>query len=142
MVSFAGLFHFEKHIGTTKWGPQPTPFQLLIAKVLTNHDRVKLPENMMIDCVRACAIHFLEGHQKKRNDETVSPCMQSLPRPPQKIRTPQLPDGLPHSIFVCVRVWVHAGHGVDRHYRRRRPGKRVSMAVPNVQKATALPPNW
>ena len=143
VVSFAGLFHFEKHIGTTKWGPQPTPFQLLIAKVLTNHDRVKLPENIMIVCVCVCVRNSFFGRTQKETQWRKCFSLYAKPTPPpQKNQNPTV-AGWPAALDFCMCP----GLGSCWPWRRSAlstspPGKRVSMAVPNVQKATVLPPNW
>lgn len=115
---------------------QPTPFQRFSAKVST----MRTPSNFQKTWWLCVWFWFLEGHKEGTMTKLFPLVWKIDPVSPKKSTPPQLPHDLPHSIFVRVRVWVHAGHGVVRHYQRFWPAKRVSMVVPNAPRLTVLPP--
>ena len=133
----AGLLHLNKRIGTTmtKWGPCNNQQKSNVLLLKPPQWGPSQPSRNHDDCV-----WFLEGHKEGTMTKLFLLVWKIDPSSPPKKTPPQLPHDLPHSIFVCVRVWVHAGHGVVRHYQRFWPAKRVSMVVPNAPKLTALPP--
>lgn len=121
----------------TKWGPCNNQHHSNVLVLKSRQWGPRQPSRKHDDCV--CDSGFWKDAKKGQWRNCFPLYGKSTPFHP-KNTPPQLPHDLPHSIFVRVRVWVHAGHGVVRHYQRFWPAKHVSMVVPNAPKLTVLPP--